>query len=1371
MSIPGMIGTMDHFQVGKSFSNYIERFEILCGLNKVTEETKKSWFISLSGDDVFDEIKLIFPKREVKDLTYDEIIAKLKTRFDKTEPVLMNRYKFYNREQGANESAENFVLAVKLMAESCNFRDFKDEAIRDRLIIGLANKDLQFKLLLEDDIGLNTLENKIINNERALGQAKLIGEHTSTNADVLSIKHRLGRKEYFDSERKFQNKNEMHPRRFRSRSFSRDRGSGRRNFHYDRRANRNQASTYHNDWNFHSSAVCNNCRERGHIRRNCPHFKNPSVKFVENVDKIQDQSIDKFDRLKLNDNSDDSEVECLMISAVNNISDPCIVNAKIDGRVLKMEIDTGSAVTVISYLMYNNLFRKIPLVHCNKKLAVVNGARLVIAGQILTEVFLNGFMEKARLIVLKNDNDFKPLIGRDWLKIFYPNWKKSFINHDNELVNNIVTNKTREETIGKLKAQFASVFDKDFSKPILGHEADLHFKPEQPIFKKAYQVPYKIKEKFLDHLTMLEGQGVITPIESSEWASPVIAIVKKDGGIRMVIDCKVSLNKILIQNTYPLPLAQDIFASLAGCKVFCSLDLSGAYTQLQLSKRSRKYVVINTEKGLFTYNRLPQGASSSTAVFQNLMEKILKGIKNVNCYLDDVLIAGKTFEECLDKLIQVLNRLVNANISVNYNKCKFFVDSLPYLGHLITKDGLRPSPEKISTIAKAKAPENVTELKAYLGLINYYNRFIPNLSSKLRCLYDLLKKNTHFNWTEQCNQAFLHSKNTLLNANILDYYDPKKSLVVITDASTYGLGGVLAQIDNGVEKPVCFTSFSLNSAQQKYPILHLEALALVCVIKKFHKFLFGQPFVVYTDHKPLLGIFGKEGKHSLYVTRLQRYLLELSIYNFEVRYRPGHKMGNADFCSRFPLEQKIPSSLDQDHVYSINFSSEMPLNFCSIAKETSSDKCLSKIIEYLNQGWPKKLDMETKEFHGLKSKLHLEQGVLLMDGKVIIPSSLKDDIMNLLHSNHEGIIKMKKLARKYVYWRKINEDIENFVKCCATCAKMETKINSSQNEPWTPTTRPFSRLHADFFHFDGSTFLLIIDSFSKWLEIDIMSRGTNAKQVIKKFSSLFSRFGLPDVVVTDGGPPFNSGDFVMFLEKQGIKVLKSPPYHPQSNGQAERMVRVTKDILKKFLIDPKTKSLDLDDRLSFFLMNYRNSFIGQDSIFPTEKVLSYQPKLLLDLLNPCKSYKNNLSEQPKKKYKFDHEVVPPQNPLDKLLVGDMLYYRNPNRKDFPKWLEAKFIKKMSKNIFQISIRSHVLSAHRDQLKPWHLKKRSSMLLVGLRNSTKRTRMESSDEEDFFGYPAEELKENLEVVRPKKKPHVHERSPILTRSRTRYEECA
>lgn len=191
---------------------------------------------------------------------------------------------------------------------------------------------------------------------------------------------------------------------------------------------------------------------------------------------------------------------------------------------------------------------------------------------------------------------------------------------------------------------------------------------------------------------------------------------------------------------------------------------------------------------------------------------------------------------------------------------------------------------------------------------------------------------------------------------------------------------------------------------------------------------------------------------------------------------------------------------------------------------------------------------------------------------------------------------------------------------------MEVVKKPEPTGAWIATTRPFSRLHADFFHFEGSTFLLIVDSHTKWLEVEWIRAGTTARIVNKKFASMFARLGLPDVIVTDGAPPFNSYEFVRFLENHGIKVMKSPPYHPASNRQAERMVRVAKEVFKKFLIDNRTKPLEIDDKLNLFLINYRNSCSGTENTFPSEKMLSYKPKMLLDLINPKKTYKHYLKD-------------------------------------------------------------------------------------------------------------------------------------------------
>lgn len=443
--------------------------------------------------------------------------------------------------------------------------------------------------------------------------------------------------------------------------------------------------------------------------------------------------------------------------------------------------------------------------------------------------------------------------------------------------------------------------------------------------------------------------------------------------------------------------------------------MSNAYTQLNLSEKSRSFVVINTIKGLFTYNRLPQGASSSAAIFQQVMDTILKDLDYVYCYLDDVLIAGRTIEECHSRLIEVLDRLSKANIKVNFTKCKFFVSSLPYLGHIISDKGLLPNPDKVATIQKAEVPKNVTQLKAFLGLINYYGKFLRNLSSTLNPLYRLLKKDVKFVWDKTCDKAFVSCKDQLLKADFLVLYDPKLPIVVCADASSYGLGGVISHLIDGIEKPICFAFFSLNSAQKTYPILHLEALAIVSTIKKFHKFLYGQKFTVFTDHKPLLGILGKSGRNAIFVTRLQRYVMDLSIYDFEILYRPSEKMCNADFCSRFPLNLEVPKQYEIQGVNSLNFSQGLPVEFSVIAKETKTDSFLQEIISYVNNGWPDRIDASFKDIYSQNHDLELVDGCLLFQERVVIPRTLQHQILKLLHSNHVGLIKMKQLARRSVH--------------------------------------------------------------------------------------------------------------------------------------------------------------------------------------------------------------------------------------------------------------------------------------------------------------------------------------------------------------------
>lgn len=290
-----------------------------------------------------------------------------------------------------------------------------------------------------------------------------------------------------------------------------------------------------------------------------------------------------------------------------------------------------------------------------------------------------------------------------------------------------------------------------------------------------------------------------------------------------------------------------------------------------------------------------------------------------------------------------------------------------------------------------------------------------------------------------------------------------------------------------------------------------------------------------------------------------------------------------------------------------------------------------------------------------------------------------------------------------VYWFGINADIEKFVNSCEACGSMAIPRQPKTESEWIPTTRPFSRVHIDFFYFEHRTYLLIVDSYSKWIEIELMHQGTDCNKVLKKLVEFFARFGLPDVLVSDNGPPFNSHDFKIFLERQGIKVMKSPPYHPSSNGQAERLVRTVKEVLKRFLLEPEVMRIDLEDQINLFLSSYRNNNMTRDGHFPSERIFSYAPKTILHLINPKKQYKHQLAvSQPNEEIITEHStgVVPKHShdAFDNLMVGDDLWYKNHSPHHHSRWIKATFMKKYSLNTFQIRIGNVEAMVHRDQIR-------------------------------------------------------------------------
>ena len=317
---------------------------------------------------------------------------------------------------------------------------------------------------------------------------------------------------------------------------------------------------------------------------------------------------------------------------------------------------------------------------------------------------------------------------------------------------------------------------------------------------------------------------------------------------------------------------------------------------MELDEATQNLLVINTHKGLFKYKRLPYGIASAPALWQRAIEQVLQNIPSTQVIIDDIIVTGRNDTEHLHNLKLVMDRLLSYGLHVNLDKCEFFQEKVSYVGHEIDSEGLHKSPEKIKAVKEAKRPENVSELRSFLGLVNYYHRFIDNLSSVAGPLHELLNKDTKWNWNSKREKSFQSIKDLICSDKVLCHYDAQLPLKLATDASPYGIGCVLSHVfPNGSERPIAFASRTLNQAEKAYSQIDKEALALYWGVRKFNTYLYGHKFTLVTDHKPLLSIFSpKKSLPVMTAARLQRYAVFLSGYQYDIEFRGTKAHGNAD---------------------------------------------------------------------------------------------------------------------------------------------------------------------------------------------------------------------------------------------------------------------------------------------------------------------------------------------------------------------------------------------------------------------------------------------------------------------------------------------
>nr|XP_055073117.1 uncharacterized protein K02A2.6-like [Misgurnus anguillicaudatus] len=948
-----------------------------------------------------------------------------------------------------------------------------------------------------------------------------------------------------------------------------------------------------------------------------------------------------------------------------------------------MQIDTGAAVSIISEEMFQAAFATEPLEVAGVKLKTYTGEIMPVLGQFKAQVSYEGQSEQLPLIVVKGEGP--ALCGRNWLQKLTLNWKK--IKH----VSQVPQPKTLQEVLDLCPDVF-----KDELGTLSGLKAKILVNPEvSPRFCKARPLPFAMKAQVDAELDRLEKAGIISPVKHSEWAAPIVPVIKKDKTIRLCGDYKLTVNQAAITETYPLPRVEELMATLSGGTVFSKIDLASAYQQVLVEDECKLLLTINTHRGLFVYNRLPFGVSSAPSIFQRIMENIMKDL-DVVVYLDDLLVTGRTEQEHLLRLQAVLKRLQENGLRVKKSKCEFGKKQIEYLGFVLDSKGLHPSPDKVTAIKDAPAPTCVKELRAFLGLVNYYGRFLPNQSTMAAPLYRLLRDNVTWEWKQSEQSAFEKCKDLLTDESVLVHYDPSLPLTLACDSSAYGIGAVLQHtMPTGEERPVAYASRTLAPAEKKYSQIEKEGLALIFGVKKFHQYLWGRKFKMVTDHKPLLTLFGEhKSLPTMAAARIQRWAIILSAYDYHIEYCPSEKHSNADGLSRVPLPDTTDvgtAALSENvHALIAEHFEQAPLNADQVARVTRRDKVLSKVLKYVMDGWPRSVDESLKAYHSRRDELSTERGCVLWGTRVIIPDKLRKIVLKEIHVGHPGIVRMKALTRKYVWWPKVDADLEQVSKTCESCQMEQKTPRQVPLHPWEFPGQSWKRLHIDFAGpFQGHTFMILVDAYSKWLEVFKMPSLTS-QATITRLRRLFAAYGLPEHIVTDNGTQFTSVDFKNFMQLNGILHSTSAPGHPATNGLAERYVQTFKNGMKKLA----HLTMDLEDKISLFLMQYRttpNCTTGQS---PADLFLNRHVRTRLDFVHPDVTVTVR-----RKQYlqKFYHDQRAVERSFSE---KDSVYLRNTTGGG-NKWVPGVIVKQTGPVSYQVQGRDTDVTfrRHGDQLRP------------------------------------------------------------------------
>ena len=1219
--VPEEFGDVNN--IAKQWELWSENFQFCMEFEEIKEEEhattsrKRAAMLAIGGP----KLREIFKTLNPADNSYTAAKTALDEHFAPHKNLTAERYKFLcNGPESAQESHAQWVTRLRQNVTACEFDKMDgDEAIKLVLTLHTNSPRLQKEIITKN-----------LSLQDTLKSAQMI-ELAEREIKFLKEKPPPGAR-----------KSELHDINAIRSDHMRD--STRKNASAtDATVAKSKCWTCGGDFPHQGSCparsgTCNKCGKKGHYARVCNDSTGASK-----VTSNRRRGPKPVRQVEEEDEGDDYGMDCITLDHIQEVNKTATsegakhdkypsttARIKVNGQYILMEVDSGAEANVINEETYNRMQQKPKLKDTSVKLKPYKSRPIPVKGYFQTNVTVGRKRTAEARIYVTRGPEGKNLLGRYTafdLDILSINLKtigtkapaaserhkeiETEVRHMSyaEMSQHLtplaesaraLENMPRSEALGEnetmkcLQKKFSSVFT-GIGKHKYRQVKLIVDETVKPVVQAVRRIPFAKRDKLEKVLQELEEGDVIEPVDGpTDWISNLVLTPKANPDeIRMNIDM-TTVNKAIKRTRHVIPTVEELKYRLNGMRHFTKIDLKHGYMQYELDDGSRHLTTFYTHQGLRRAKRLMFGINAASEIFNEEIRQTLIDINNAMNIYDDIIVYGRVQQEHDLALCQVLQRLQDCGLTVNPPKCIYNRPKIEFFGLVFSDEGTAPSEEKRDALRNIAKPASAAEVRSFLGMANFSCHFIPNYSALTFPLRELTKKNATFVWSTECQTAFDGVRNALSEHSRNVYFDPSREIKLIVDGSKKdGLGSILAQKDPATQQweVVRYDSRPVKDPERNYSQIEIESAAIEWANAKNRIYLYGLPsYTIVTDHKPLLPHYN--GTRAEAPPRIIKHKMNMQGYAYTLVYEPGEVMPS-DYLSRHPLRTQLKENESEGIVETelfvnavVNANLPPAMTIAEIESATEADPEMRSLKQAIAAG---KLDLERepnlREYRHVFQELSCHEGLLVRGHQIVVPTSLREKAVSLAHEAHQGIVKSKQYLRSRMWFPRMDSRVTAAIEHCHPC---QIVTHRPQREPLKMVPipgEPWSSLRADFYgpvHGTGEHVLVVQDEYSRYPEIEILS-STGSKGAIPAFDRIMSRFGIPDVLRSDNGPPFNGHEFADFAEYMGFEHRPVVPLAPWANGLVERFM----PNLTKLIQVAKEEGLNWRQEAQKYLRAYR----------------------------------------------------------------------------------------------------------------------------------------------------------------------------------------